>query len=37
MRLNPCRSERGSVSTEFAIVMAAILLGFVALAIYGAK
>ncbi len=29
--------ERGSVSVEFAIVMAAILLGFVALAIYGGR
>lgn len=30
-------SERGAVATEFAIVMAAILLGFVALAIYGGR
>lgn len=32
-----CGGERGSVATEFAIVMAAILLGFVALAIYGGR
>lgn len=30
-------NERGSVSTEFAIVMSAILLGFFALAIYGGR
>ncbi len=29
--------ERGAVATEFAIVMAAILLGFVALAVYGGR
>lgn len=29
--------ERGAVATEFAIVMAAILLGFAALAIYGGR
>lgn len=33
----PLDTERGSVSTEFAIVMAAILLGFFALAIYGGR
>jgi len=37
MRLDRCRSERGSVSTEFAIVMAAILLGFMTLAVYGGR
>ncbi|MEZ5230279.1 MAG: TadE/TadG family type IV pilus assembly protein [Acidimicrobiales bacterium] len=37
-RLAQWRSdERGSVATEFAIVMAAVLLGFVALTIYGGR
>ncbi len=37
-RLAQWRSdERGSVATEFAIVMAAVLLGFVALAVYGGR
>ena len=35
MRPRILASERGSVSTEFAVLMAAVLLGFVALAIYG--
>lgn len=37
MNRDRLRSERGSVSTEFAVVMAAILLGFFALAIYGGR
>ena len=36
-RREPRANERGSVATEFAIVMSAILLGFVALAIYGGR
>ena len=37
MRPRTLASERGSVSTEFAVLMAAVLLGFVALAIYGGR
>jgi len=37
MRSTTWRDERGSVSTEFAVVMAAVLLGFFALAVYGGR
>ena len=37
MNLRRRRSETGSVSTEFAVVMAAVLLGFFALAVYGGR
>lgn len=35
--MNTHRSERGSVSVEFAIVMVVVLLGFVMLAVYGGR